>query len=407
MMGSNRWDGRVSRQDTQPRGSPLHARLIAAPSRSLLLLLSLCAALSLAALLLPPPSRAIGKATPTAAIPLDGDEALKTLAGYLDEANYRDAIELAGRVLRSDAESWQARYYRGLAHARLEDYAASLLDLNAALEIRPWSSGLLRLRGDVHLQNRDPRLARRDYERSLFYNPQAQQTYQSLAALHERDVDKTIRDLYQALLEAARAQAAGGSNRASDILTDLIEAYDRGGAPRELGYAYYLRARIWIDGEDWGRALADLDEALTLQPEMQDYYLSRGFAHEEAGDEDSAARDYYRRISLLERESVTATLERGSSVTLEMEFGLVARLQFEGRAGQAATIAARDALGDGVDPLLALLDPAGIPVAGDDDGGGLLDALIGAYELRATGQYTAVVSHANAGYEGRLRVSLR
>jgi len=385
----------------------LPGKLRAAPTRSLFLLIGLGAALSLAALLIPPPSRAIGKATPTAAAALEVDEALETLADQIDQARYTDAIALAGRILDADAESWRAHYYRSLAHARLEDFAAALLDLNAALEIRPWSSGLLRLRGDVQLQNRDPRLARRDYERSLYYNPRTLQTYRSLVALHGRDIDKTIRDLYQALADAGQAQAAGGSNRAADILSDLIEAYSRGGAPRELGYAYYLRARIWIDGEQWERALADLDDALALQPEMQDYYMSRGVAQAEAGDETSAAHDYYRRMTLIERESVEATLERDSSLTLEMNYGLVARLQFEGGAGQVMTIAARDTFGDGVDPLLALLDADGIPVAGDDDGGGLLDALISAYELRADGLYTAVVSHANAGYEGRVRISLR
>ena len=56
----------------------------------------------------------------------------------------------------------------------------------------------------------------------------------------------------------------------------------------------------------------------------------------------------------------------------------------------------------GVDPLIALLDPDGTPIAGDDDMGGVLDSLVENFELPADGTYTLVVSHANGGYDGRL-----
>lgn len=379
--------------------------------RALLLLICLSLTLGLSALLIPPPSRAIGKATPTperaSADALDVDEALGELPSLIDAQDYEAAITLAGRILEADAESWQAHYYRGFAHARREDYSESLADLDLALALRPWDSGLLRLRGDVHLNNSNPRRAKSDYERSLFHSPRALQTYHSLVRLHERDVDKSIRDLYQALLDAGQAKARGGSNRALEILSDLIAGYDRRGAAPALGYAYFMRAAIWTDNEAWERALADLEAALSLQPEMQDYYMSRGFIHSENGDAAAAAPDFYRRMTLLERESIDETLAHSSSVTVAMDYGLVARLRFEGEAGQKATVAARDFLGAGVDPLLVLLDTTGLPVAGDDDGGGELDALISDYELPATGVYTVLISHANAGYEGAVRVNLR
>lgn len=376
-------------------------------SRSLLLLLCLALALSLMALLRTPPSLAIGKATPTPALAPDADAALDELAGLLNEGAYEAAIALAGRILEADAESWRAYYYRGLAHARGADYADSLADLDAALAIRPWDSGLLRLRGDVHLRDSDPRRAKRDYERALYHSPRSLPAYNSLAGLHERDIDETIHDLFQALVDAGQARARGGGNRALVILSDLIASFDRGRVPTELGYAYFMRANIWVDYEDWERALADLDAALALQPDMQDYYMARGFIHARNGDLAAAAPDFYRRMTLLERESIEEWLESAGSLTLDMDYGAVARLRFRGAAGQRLTIAARDYLGGGVDPLLVLLGPAGRPLAGDDDGGGERDALISEFELPGAGEYTALVSHANAGYEGVVRVSLR
>ena len=378
---------------------------------TLLQALFLGAALIWPALLLPPSSQAIGKATPTpdhaAAEALDVDEALEELPQLIEEREYEAAIALAGRILKADADSWRAYYFRGFGHARLGDYDESLADLDAALAIRPWDSGLLRLRGDVHLNNSNPRRATSDYEKALFYNPRSLQTYSSLTRLHERDVDKTIRDLYQSLVDAGQAKARGGSNRALDILTDLIDNFDRGRIPAALGYAYFMRSNFWVEEELWERALADLNEALRLQPEMQDYYMSRGFIRSKNGEAAAAGPDFYRRMTLIERESIEETLDFSGSVSVDMEYGMVARLRFHGEAGQLVTIAARDYLDAGADPLLVLLDAGGLPVAADDDGGGQRDALISAFALPADGIYTVMLSHANAGYQGMVRVSLR
>ena len=380
-------------------------------SRSLLLLICLCLALSLSTLLIPSPSLAIGKATPTPADAseeeLDVEEALEEIRVLLEEKEYKDTTELASRILEADTESWEAYYYRGFAYARLEDYDSSIADFDEALEIRPWHSGLYRLRGDIHLKNKNPRQAKSNYERSLFYSPRSLQTYFSLVGLHERDVDKTIHDIYQAIVEAGQANAQGSSNRAHDILTEQIDKFARGKVPTELGYAYFARSNILAKGESWERALEDLEAALELQPEMQDYYMARGYAYSETENVALAAPDFYRRMKLIERESIEETLEFFSSVAVEMDYGVVARLRFQGEAGQLVTIAVRDNLAAGVDPLLVLLDAEGNPVAGDDDGGGETDSLISDYELPANGIYTAMVSHANAGYEGVIRVSLR
>jgi hypothetical protein len=68
-----------------------------------------------------------------------------------------------------------------------------------------------------------------------------------------------------------------------------------------------------------------------------------------------------------------------------------------------------------IDPLIALLDPQGNPIAGDDDfgaaTGGEVDAEITDFILPATGSYTLLVSHAEGGYavgfEGLVRVSIQ
>ena len=338
---------------------------------------------------------------------LDIDQALEDLLTLLEEEEYDEAVALAESILQQDAEAWRAHYYRGFAHVQLKDLEAGIEEYTAVLNTRPWDSAFWRLRGDVHLKDRNPRGARSDYKQALFVNPRSLQAYQSLASLHERDVDKKLRDLYQAMVEAGQANSRGASNRALDRLTEAIDGSDRGNIPAELGYAYFMRANIWKDEKNWENALADLREALELQPEMQDYYLARGIVYAETGQPVLAGHDLYRRMTLLERESIEAALDSSQSVTVDMAYGLVARLRFDGEAGQQVTIAARDNVGAGVDPLLVLLDGELVPLAGDDDGGGERDALISGYILPADGTYFAVISHANGGHEGKIRVSLR
>ena len=376
------------------------------------LLLLLCCACLLAGFIAPQTSWAIGKATPTpapTALPddFDIDQALEDLLMLLEEQAYDEAIALAGGILQSEEESWKAHYYRGFAYERLDKLDNALSDYDAVLQIRPWDSGFWRLRGQLVLKQSAPRQARSDFKRSLFFNPRAQQTYLSLANLHERDVNPAIRDLYTAISKARREQAQGAGSRAFDTLTAAIESFERGSRPAELGYAYYTRATVSMSDDKLHEALDDLTLALELQPDMQDYYLARGNIYAKTEQERQAGADFYQRMTLLERETLELDIEFGEDVTVEMAQGLVARLRFAAEAGQQVTIAARDYLGAGVDPLLALLGVDGRPLTGDDSGGGELDALILGYELPAAGVYTALLSHANGGYEGKIRVSLR
>lgn len=381
-------------------------------TRGLLLWAAIFVMISLAAQIASTPSYAIGKATPTPSateIPedYDVDQALEDLLSLLEEGRYDDGLTLANWILQEDAEAWRAYYYRGFAHVQLDDLEAGIEDYTRVLELRPWDSHFWRLRGELHLQERNPRGALGDYKRSLFHNPNSTQTYSSLAKLRQRDIDKRLHELYQAIVKARQDDAQGASSRALNLLTEAIDSFDRGSIPAELGYAYYARANIRRGQELLDKALADLSEALALQPDMHGYYLARGSLYAETERPELAGLDFYQRMILLERESIDMPLDAGGRVTVEMGYGLVARLRFEGAAGQRATVAARDYLGAGVDPLLALLDVSGEPVIGDDNDGGERDALISDYELPANGTYTAVVSHANGGYEGMIRVSLR
>ena len=250
----------------------------------------------------------------------------------MQESEYKKAIELAGEILQEDEQRWEAYYYRAFAHRRQEDWHEAIADYAAALAIRPYDAQIWRLRGETHLSNSDPRQALADYQQSLQWNPRSAQTYSSLVRLHERDRDKTLRDLYQSIVEAVNAHAQGNSNRAITILDEAIGRFERGSRPMQLAYAYFNRAHFWTSKESWESALADINVALDLQPEMQEYHLARGFIYSRLGQLELAAPDFYQRLLLIERESIDEQLALNDSVTIEMDHGLVARLRFQGES---------------------------------------------------------------------------
>ena len=263
--------------------------------RDLLLLSLLACACILAAMGAQNTSWAIGKPTPTpapTALPLDFDldQALEDLLLLLENRAYEEAIALADGILQSEEELWKAHYYRGFAYQGLEKLDEALSDYDAVLQIRPWDSGFWRLRGELILKQSDPRQARSDFKRSLFFNPRAQQTYISLANLHERDVNPAIRDLYSAIVRARREHTQGASSRAIDTLTEALDSFERGTRPAELGYAHYTRATVLESEDQRDEALEDLTFALELQPDMQDYYLARGIIYAESEKDRLAAR---------------------------------------------------------------------------------------------------------------------
>jgi hypothetical protein len=139
-------------------------------------------------------------------------------------------------------------------------------------------------------------------------------------------------------------------------------------------------------------------------------YLARGTSFRQAGDIQAAGSDFYNRITVLGTEFVDANLSIGSGVEIAMDYQRVVRIHFEGTAGAIITLSAREVVPASTDPLVALLDPDGNPIAGDDDTGGNLDSLIEDFELPISGTYTLLVSHAEgayaAGFDGIIRVAL-
>jgi tetratricopeptide (TPR) repeat protein len=174
--------------------------------------------------------------------------------------------------------------------------------------------------------------------------------------------------------------------------------------------AYAMRAMMLLQLEaDTANALSDINRAIDLNPESGEYYLLRGSIRATNEEQQASAEDYFQWImrNLTEFRSAENAVTSSQIFTVEMELGWVYGIPFRAVAGQRVNFAAQhDAEVDGVDPLLIVLSEAGLPLIADDDSGGNMDALILGYQIPTDGEYMLLVSHAAAGVQGDITITV-
>ncbi len=171
--------------------------------------------------------------------------------------------------------------------------------------------------------------------------------------------------------------------------------------PDHLSAQYFLAITYSQLG---GRA-----EALTLTDELFGQYsgdyawpLVMGHVYRNLGYDAIAGGQFYDWIRQIEQVSSEAEIISDTSA-LTMSYGQVYRLKFQALSGQGIDISARSRLVNSaaLDPLIVVLDPDGVAIAGDDDSGKLFDAAL-SFRADQSGEYVLLVSHAGGSAAGEL-----
>ena len=176
--------------------------------------------------------------------------------------------------------------------------------------------------------------------------------------------------------------------------------------PSSLGA---LNNRCWAYSEigQYEQALADCNQLMAQVPEDDFPYLNRGIVHEKMGDMDAALRDYTEWIIRRGRQAMTnENLAWMGSIEVPMDDGHVYFFPFSASAGQEVVVTAVSVQRDvDADPLLVILGPDGHTLTANDDTGQWWDSLV-SFQAPASGQYTAVLTHAGGSVTGQVEVSL-
>lgn len=150
----------------------------------------------------------------------------------------------------------------------------------------------------------------------------------------------------------------------------------------------------------WEEALSKYDLAVMRRPQLAEGYLKRADAHTALGHASAAAADYWAWVQTSEvRPIIWNYYTDGDPFIIHLEDTWTYYIRITGEAGQLLNVTAETLpVNNPVDPLLILLDPAGNPLAANNDRtDDTVNADLQNVILPASGKYTLVVSYALIG----------
>ena len=185
-------------------------------------------------------------------------------------------------ILTSDTKTCAALYAaRAIPHWKKGDLNRALEDYNKAIQLDPKNSTYYKVRGDFYQnQLKDYDKAFADYATAIKLNPKDVDAYKARGELYESQEKylEAIKD-YQTALKLAPEKLDFDYNKIGDIYKELKDY------PRALEYytkainqesdpkyafadtraaAYLNRAQIYMEQEDYDKAIADCDKGLEL-----------------------------------------------------------------------------------------------------------------------------------------------
>lgn len=161
---------------------------------------------------------------------------------------------------------------RGVARQNMGRYAESVADYDKALELLPYNRGLLFNKALAEQDMEDYEASRKTFAKILEKYPNYDNAYVGRARLN--------------ILTGDTVAALADLDRATSLNKNLVNAY-------------VLRADIAIKREqNYAQALADMNEAIKLQPRFAGFFINRAFLRYNLDDYFGAMADYDYAIGL-------------------------------------------------------------------------------------------------------------
>ena len=198
------------------------------------------------------------------------------------------AINAFTRALEIEPRYAEAYMKRGLAYYRSEQYETAITDYNQTLKLKRYQADAYASRGDVYQSLDDMQRAIDDYT----------------ASLKRRRSNHVIQKRAETYLKY------GDIRKALADYDDLIQR-------KPTAMAYYGRGKVYLQLAIESKAdflklsLADLDQAIALEPRFASAYIHRAEVHKQFGDRTSANQDYTYAMGLL-----TDAIQRQLMLTL-------------------------------------------------------------------------------------------
>ena len=186
------------------------------------------------------------------------------------------AIEAFTHAIEIEPRYAEAYVKRGLAYYRSEQYGTAIADYTQTLKLKRYQADAYASRGDAYQALGNMQRAIEDYSASL-------ERRRSIHVIQKR---------------AETYFKHGNVQKALADYDDLIKQ-------KPTAMAYYARGNVYLQLSIQGNenrlklALADLDQAIALEPRFASAYMSRAQAHTYFGDHTLANQDYTHATGLL------------------------------------------------------------------------------------------------------------
>lgn len=232
--------------------------------------------------------------------------------------DYVLSIQYFNQVINAKPHLAQPYFYRAIAKLNLEDYRGAEEDASLAIERNPFITDAYEVRGVARQNMGKDSLAVADYDKALADMPvnRGVMYNKALAQTDMKDY-AGAESTFEALIDAFPGFDSGYLGRARLMLEkgDTIAAtadIDKAlKINRNAVNAYLLRADIAIKStHDYAAALADMNEAIRLQPRMAGFFINRAYLRYMTDDYFGAMADYDYALQL-DPANTTALFNRG------------------------------------------------------------------------------------------------
>ena len=186
------------------------------------------------------------------------------------------AIAAFTRAIEIEPKYAEAYAKRGLAYYRTGQYKAAIADYTRTLDFKRYHADAYASRGDAYRALGETQHAISDYSASL-------------------------KKRWNARVMRRRAQTYFQQGDIQNALTDYNTVIKR----QPSAMAYYTRGNAYLQLSTEGDtrhlkfALADMDQAIALEPRFASAYISRARIYARVGEQTSATADYMNAVELL------------------------------------------------------------------------------------------------------------
>ena len=186
----------------------------------------------------------------------------------------REAIALCDEALRLDHNNLDAHVIRAEALLDQGHFDGGLAELAEVIRIEPALRRYAYHLRTCQLRERKPEEAFRDFDKAVELAPNDASTRldRGLSYVLHRELEKAAPDLRVAIklgIDAADPKFRQAEASPVQVLNELVEM-----AP-QMPEAYYLRATAFEEAAKVDRAMADLNEAVRLDPHFGEAYARR------------------------------------------------------------------------------------------------------------------------------------